>query len=214
MEAVRPASAPATSDSLAHDLSPLTHALGSPTHLAGFTALTELVESHRPTSVSDLQSLLRRFHDRLLLPIELPAIRDAYLHAARGEVRELTALDLSLASHYGNGPFADASRHVGRLQLRRLRPLRDRVLQRYLAAVDQGRAPGMHLVVYGVLLHLFSLPLRQGLLHYAQRTHESLLDSASTELRLTHAQRVSLADFSQHPALPAVQALVQFSPLG
>lgn len=68
-------------------------------------------------------------------------------------------------------PFASPSRQIGRRQLARLRPLRDeRIVRRYLAAVESGRADGWHTVVYGLTLALYSLPLRQGLLHYAQET--------------------------------------------
>jgi len=41
------------------------------------------------------------------------------------------------------------------------------VVQRYLAAVDDGRAQGWNPIVFGVALASFNLPYRQGLLHYA-----------------------------------------------
>ena len=43
------------------------------------------------------------------------------------------------------------------------RPLRDqRLVQRYLTAVEQGEAQGWHTLVYGLTLAVYSLPLRQG----------------------------------------------------
>jgi urease accessory protein UreF len=213
MDAARSAQAPASSATLAADLSPLADALGSPSRLTSLAALSELVSASRPTDPTGVRLFLERFRDLLLLPVELPAVRDAYHHAARGEVRELIQLDHRLAPRYGKGAFAEASRHVGRIQLRRLRPLRDRSLQRFLAAVDQGEASGWHVVVYGVLLSLFSLPLRQGLQHYAQRTHDSLLESASLSIPLSPADREQLQQAILVPANAAIQSMLRF-PLG
>jgi urease accessory protein UreF len=116
---------------------------------------------------------------RLLLPCELPAIAAACGHARRGEARELLAQDQRLAEPLLSTPFAAPSRRMGWLQLARLRPLRDeRVVQRYLAAVESGRAYGWHTMVYGVTLAVYSLPLRQGLLFYAQETLSVLASAA------------------------------------
>ena len=76
-------------------------------------------------------------------------------------------------------PFAEPSRRMGWLQLARLRPLRDdRMVQRYLAAVESGQAHGWHTVVYGITLAVYSLPLRQGLLYYSQETLCALASAA------------------------------------
>jgi hypothetical protein len=118
---------------------------------------------------------LQTYLTHLLLPVELPAIAEACGHALRRELRELVAQDQRLTSQIGLTPFASPSRRTGRLQLARLRPLRDeRIVRRYLAAVESGRADGWHTVVYGLTLALYSLPLRQGLLHYAQETLTTL----------------------------------------
>jgi hypothetical protein len=112
---------------------------------------------------------------RLLLPCELPAIVAAWGHVRRGELRELIAQDDQMAALLISTPFAGPSRRVGRLQLSRLRPLRDdRIVQRYLAAVESGRAHGWHTLVYGLTLAVYSLPLRQGLLHYSRETLSAL----------------------------------------
>ena len=64
-----------------------------------------------------------------------------------------------------------------------MRPLRDdRVVQRYLDAVESGRAFGWHTIMYGLTLAVYSLPLRQGLLFYAQQTLAGLAAAAESEL--------------------------------
>jgi urease accessory protein UreF len=126
-----------------------------------------------------LGQFLEDYLARLLLQCELPAIVAACGHARRGELRELLAQDHRLAAALLPTPFAAPSRRMGRLQLARLRPLRDsRIVQRYLAAVESGQAHGWHTVVYGVTLAVFSLPLRQGLLYYSQQTLSVLASAA------------------------------------
>ena len=116
-------------------------------------------------------TLLETYQTCVLGPIELPAIARSCLHAARGEWREVLLLDSQLASEPLLAPFADGSRQIGRLQLERLRPLRDeRLARRYLTAVESGQAHGWHTVVYGIMLAVYSWPLRQGLIHYSRQT--------------------------------------------
>lgn len=198
----------ASSEELAGDAAPLAQALGEPEILASLTALAELVNMSRPQSLQGVGAFLARYRDRLLAPIELPAIRDAYLHAARGEVRELVELDRRLAPHFGSSAFTEASRFAGRIQLRRLRPVRHTTLQRYLRAVESGEATGWHVVVFGVLLALFSLPLRQGLAHYASKTQESLLDSASAGLSITAAHHRQLFEECLEPIQRTIQGIL------
>lgn len=207
--------APESSQSLAGDLAPFSRALGAAEALASLSALAELLQSPRPESVPAIRTFLGRYREVLLERVELPAIRAAFEHAARGEVTELLALDRRLAGRFGtaDSAFAAASRHAGRTQLRRLRPLRDRTLQRYLRAVDEGEATGWHVIVYGLLLALFSLPLRQGLVHYATQTQHSLLDSATCGLAVSLAERSRLREECDAPVGPAVhQALPAFEP--
>src|SRR5206468_8969099 len=85
--------------------------------------------------------------------------------------------------------FAEASRRVGQYQLQKLRPLRDqRLVQRYLLAVDSGQAHGWHTLVYGVTLAIYSLPLRQGLLGYAHQAMRGFIYSAARALGLSEKQ--------------------------
>ena len=84
---------------------------------------------------------------------------------------------------------------MGRSQLQKLRPLRDqRVVQRYLDAVETGRASGWHTLVYGVTLAVYSLPSRQGLLGYAHQTTRGFIYSAARMLRLSERQCRELFD--------------------
>jgi urease accessory protein UreF len=126
-----------------------------------------------------LGGFLENYLTGLLQPCELPAIVTACGHAQRGELRELLAQDRHLAERLLATPFAAASERIGGHQLVELRPLRDsRIVQRYLTAVESGQAHGWHTLVYGVTLAVFSLPLRQGLLYYAQETLSVLASAA------------------------------------
>ncbi len=134
---------------------------------------------------ADLEQFLEGYLARLLVPCELPAIVTACGHARRGELRELLDHDHRLAAPLLPTPFAAPSRRMGWLQLARLRPLRDhRLVQRYLAAVESGRAYGWHTLVYGMTLAVFSLPLRQGLLYYSRETLFALASSAGRSMSI------------------------------
>jgi urease accessory protein UreF len=110
-------------------------------------------------------------------------------------VRELVALDREIATEPVLQHFASASRRVGRCQLQKLRPLRDeRVVQRYLQAVEAGAAHGWHTLVYGLTLAVYSLPLRQGLLGYALHTTRGFIHGAARPLRLSTQQNQDLLD--------------------
>ena len=171
------------------DWHPLAEQLGS---ADGLVTLGSVSASLRLVPVRDLASFhdfLKHYQTQILLPLELPAIQSAHDHAARHEVRELVALDQVLATQPMLCELAAASRRVGRTQLRKLRPLRDeRVVRRYLEAVENGGANGWHTLVYGVTLAVYSLPLRQGLLGYAHQTTRGFIYSAARMLRLSERQ--------------------------
>jgi hypothetical protein len=125
---------------------------------------------------------LAAYQTNVLGPIELPAVVRAHQHASRGEFRELLELDAQLAAEPLLQPFAEGSWRVGRMQLERLRPLRDeRLIQRYLAAVEAGRARGWHTVVYGIILAIYSWPLRQSLIHYGRETMSGLAGASRAD---------------------------------
>jgi len=171
----------------------------------GLLELGSVSATLRLRPVKDLASLgrfLRNYHARILLPIELRAIQSAHLHACRNEARELVALYRRLASEAVLSEFAPASQRIGQWQLKKLRPLSDqRLLQRYLQAVENGQAHGWHTLVYGLTLAIYSLPLRQGLIGYAHQTTRGFIYSAARSLRLSEGQCRRLFD-SVCAALP------------
>jgi urease accessory protein UreF len=164
------------------DLKGVLEQIGEPPELI---ALTPALNPKLIRDTATLRSFLEAYAHRLLLPIELRAIARAWTHASRCETRELIALDQELSSEPLLNFLAHPSKQVGQFQLSLLRPMRDqRVVQRYLAAVDAQQAQGWHTLVYGLTLFIYSVPLRQGLCHYAEQTMFSLADIA--------AQRVGL----------------------
>lgn len=162
------------------EISALLRQLGSP--MAGAACPNPLTGGILE-GVPARREFLEIYLARILLPLELPAIAEACGHALRGELRELIAQDQRLQAPLRLTPFAGPSQIIGRLQLARMRPLRDdRVVQRYLDAVESGRAFGWHTIMYGLTLAVYSLPLRQGLLFYAQQTLAGLAAAAESEL--------------------------------
>ncbi len=115
--------------------------------------------------------------------LDLPTVLRAYQHTVRGEARELIELD----------PPGSAAASDARRELDRLRPLRrERVLERYRAAVESGRAQGRRPVVAGMIMGLFGLGLRQGMLDYARRElarHEKARSEADGNAALAQARR-------------------------
>jgi urease accessory protein UreF len=172
-----------------------------------------------PGGIRDGQELfhfLEGYQRRIMTDLEMPAIVRAHFHTARGRSRELLALDQEIAGEPLPPPLASASRRIGRAQLERLRPLRDeRMVQRYLAAVESGQAQGWHTVVYGLTLAVYSWPLRSGLLAYARETLQGLAHAAGRSAALSEAvcQETLL---SLLPLLPATieQTLTRCEGLG
>jgi urease accessory protein UreF len=192
------------------DWHPLAAQLGSADGLAELGSVSSLLGLGPVHDRRSLQRFLRGYRDEILLPVELPSIRAAHGHTARRELRELIALDQQLAREDVLGQFASASRRVGQSQLQRLRPLRDqRMVQRFLQAVDSGLANGWHTLVYGLTLEVYSLPLRQGLLGYAHQTTRGFIYSAARTLHLSERECRVLFD-SASPGLTAgVQDLLR-----
>jgi urease accessory protein UreF len=157
-----------------------------------------------------LRRFLEDYLNRLLLPCELPAIVAACGRARRGEWRELLAQDLGLQEAMQPTLFAEPSQRMGRLQLARLRPLRDeRTVQRYLAAVESGQAHGWHTLVYGLTLAVYSLPLRQGLLYYSQETLSALAAAAGRTKRFGELELAEMLSSLLARVPAAVEAILQ-----
>lgn len=177
------------------DWHPLVSQLGSTEGLAEFAALADLLRTGSVDSESTLKEFLVRYQNELLVPVELPTIMRAFTHAAGNELREMIAFDQEQNLNPLLRDFGSASRRVGQAQLRRLKPLRDhRFVQRYLRSVDEGRAEGWHTIVYGVTLSVYSLPLRQGLLHFSAETLRGFVQMACRSIDASEAVLKALLD--------------------
>ena len=191
------------------DAHPLVEQLGSTEGLAPLHALAESLIEQPVKNLAALRGFLRRYHKQILIPHELPAIRDAHSLASCNHIRELVALDQKLSREPALRDFASASQRVGQGQLQKLRPLRDeRGVQRYFHAVETGAAQGWHTLVYGLTLALYSLPLRQGLLGYAHQTTRGFIHAAARSLKLTEAECRALFEDLCAPLPVAVESLV------
>lgn len=165
---------------------PLAEQLGSADGLLTLSTASELLQVRPVGDLVTLRQFLDGYKAKILLAFELPAIYAAHGHAERNELRELVQMDVELANEPILREYAGPSRRVGSAQLQKLRPLRDqRMVQRYLQAVQDGRANGWHTLVYGLTLAVYSLPLRQGLLGYAHQTTRGFIYAAAKPLRLS-----------------------------
>lgn len=174
--------APETAELLG-DLNPLIEQIGSPRGLSTLAGEAGSLLLRQIQSPADLRAFLKTYHAEILQPLELPAIQRGFNHANANELRELLAYDRQLAGEPLRQCFVSASRLIGQKQLARLRPLRDhRFVQRYLAAVGRGEADGWHTLVYGLTLAIYSVPLRQGMLGYAQQTTRGFIHAAARTL--------------------------------
>jgi len=168
---------------------PLLEQLGSADGLLTLSGVATALRLPKVDNPAALGRFLQAYQAKVLLPLELPAIYRAHHHASRNQYRELLALDLEIAGRSHQNSFAAASRRVGRSQLQRLRPLRDeRVVQRYLQAVEQEQAQAWHTLVYGLTLAVYSLPVRQGLLSYARQTLQGFIRAAARPLQLSASE--------------------------
>lgn len=162
---------------------------------------------HPPQTIvsrASLQAFLQSYKVSVLLPFELPVVRQACEHMVRNEMNELLALDRTLSNQAWLKPYEQDSRAAGRLHLERLKPLRDqRGVRRYISAIEAGEGSGWHSLVAGVALGLYSLPLRQGLMDYALHTFWNVVGQAATPAGLTSGEAVALvnelsADLPEH----------------
>jgi urease accessory protein UreF len=81
-------------------------------------------------------------------------------------------------------------------------------VQRYLKAVDAGEAHAWHSVVFGLVLAVYSLPLRQGLAHMAYQTLGGFTQAASIRLSLSETKQRELVDTFSVPVSRALEAIV------
>jgi urease accessory protein UreF len=173
-------------------------------------AIAGALGTARVGTVLELSVLLERYRVTLLEPIELHTVAAAHRHAVRGEVLELIALDEALAGTHPEWlQLAPASQRFGTDHLKRLQPLRDeRVVQRFLDAAREGRAPANHPVVFGLTMAVFSIAPRQGLADYAQSALEAVVATAAEKLKLTQEDRQDLIGRSQARLPEAIERMV------
>ena len=169
--------------------------LGSMEDLVSVTAASALLQDAPIHNLQTLAVFIETYLEEILVPVELPLIHKAFLHASRNECRELIALDRSAAEKMVMPQFVSASRRVGHAHIQAMRPMRgERLVHRYLAAVESGEANGWHTIVYGITLALFSLPARQGLMHYAYRTMGGFVHAAARSLLLNERQCLEIIE--------------------
>ena len=188
----------------AADWRALEEQLGSPeeaTAISSAAFSSSLVEIRSP---DQLREFVAAYQAKSLAQDELPAILRAYNHARRNEVREIIALDRSLKDSFPNEALANASERVGRNQLRKMRGLKtERVVTRYWDAVYKKEAHGWHTTVFGVVLAVYSIPLRQGLNHYGQQTIRGFIEGGAVSLKL-RAPEISEMESTLLADLPAI----------
>ncbi len=183
----------AEAERVLHGVHPFASRLGSPDGLKALASTLSALELAPILSLAALREFLHVYRERILIPAELPAIKSAYEFVSRGQARELIALDQTGSKDSARMPFAEVSAMIGQAQLRRLKPMRgNRVLTRYLEAISRGEARGWHTIAYGLILASFSMPLRQGLMHYAESTLQGFVESTAAPLRLSEPELVEL----------------------
>jgi urease accessory protein UreF len=199
---------PQSASEILGDLTALTQQLGDTEGLQSLSTAAAAFGTNRVDSVAGLEQFLREYTVVALIPHELPAIVRAYEHSVRSHVRELVALDQQL-SQLPAQSFASASSTVGRMQLWRLRPLRgERVVQRYLQAVEAGQAKAWHTLVYGLVLAVYSLPLRQGLVHFAHQTLGGFIRAAGQRVRLSEADEIRMLGVHSEPLAAGIELAI------
>jgi urease accessory protein UreF len=191
------------------DWHPLAEQLGSTDGLVALGSVSSLLRLRPVQDAASLRHFLEKYQKHILVPLELPAIHSAWSFTNNHALRELLALDRQLSAEPMLADFAGASCRVGQYQLQKLRPLRDdRMVQRFLHAVETGEVRAWHTLVYGLTLAVYSLPLRQGLLGYAQQTTRGFIYSAARPLQLSEHDCRELFDGSCGELPAAIEALL------
>lgn len=193
---------------------PLVQQLGCAEELHQLGQVSEQLQMPPVQDLDTLRRFLKTYQSRVLMPLELPSIHQAYLHAASNRLRELIELDGRITAASQSRELSSASRRIGQTELKRLRPLRDvRVLQRYLRAVESHEAEGWHTVVFGLTLAIYSVPLRQGLLGYSQQVIRGFIQMAGKRFSISTIEIEELIDELNAPlpiALGSLLLLEQF----
>jgi len=177
-----------------NELRPFLEQLGTPETLNCVnTSATALLRT--TATLAALKQFLAAYKTEVLLPCEWPTIFRAYEHTRRNEARELVELDREFSGKHSLEKFRPASRRIGQWQLNQLGPLRgERVVSKYRAAVEDGRADAWHTIVYGLTLAVYSFPLRQGLMNFAMQVLSGYARSAAQALALSDENYQEILD--------------------
>ena len=164
-----------------------------------------------PSAVEPIQAAMQRVLMDSVTGHDWPTIVRAHEAASRGDWRALLELDREWGGQAGStGKIGEASFRAGQRQLGRMRPMRDvRVVQRYLEAIDAGTARGWHPVVYGMVLAVHAIPLRQGLAHHAMRVASVMARAMRESLDATPGPRAAEEGFEAAVAARIPAALEQ-----
>lgn len=196
------------------DLTALADELGVANGLEHLNVAGAAFDGAGVNSVPSLRRFLDDYCSTVLFACELPAVAQAYQYAVRSQVRELIALDRQFGQIKRPDGFVRASARVGQIQLKRLRPLRtERVVQRYLRSVEAGEARAWHTLVFGLVLALYSLPLRQGLSHFAHQTLGGFVLAVGRRIPLDDNARERLLSMYEPGVAKAVETIVGASAL-
>ena len=193
-------------DGFQRDLSALCCRLGDDDSSSMFPSSIKLEQVKDPES---FLVFIHQYVERMLVPVELPAIVSASTLCSQNGLRELLDLDARLGKEPFMKVFAESSRTLGRNQLRKLRGLHDvRILARYRHAVLDGKAFGWHLLVYGMVLHMFSIPLRQGLAKYQTQVLTGFGNAACQSLQWTESEWLDVKRQLESFPVPALEGLI------
>ncbi len=129
---------------------------------------------------------------------------------SRAGLKELLDLDKGLAQRAELQPFADASCWVGSCHARSMRGMKDhRTVWRYCKAIRTKKAHGWHAVVYGVVLSAFSIPLRQGLANYCERTMGGFVDAVASARKFPEEEMRQIKESISADLTPEIDRAIE-----
>jgi len=186
--------------------------LGSAESLINLAAAADALAQPDISSWNVFRKFISTYKTKVLYGHELGAIYRAYAHARANESRELVALDQELSGVQSLQPFAGASQRIGEAHLQALARLRgERVPGKYLVAVREQRAHGWHTLVYGLMLAVYSIPVRQGLVSYARHILQSYIRTAGHAFAAPAEERELLLETLSADLAPEVERVLRTS---
>ncbi len=199
-------------ESMLGDFKALGQVLGSPDALAAMACA--MPRGYSPAAgAGSLRAFLSEYRRKALIPLEIPHIQQAYGLASLRRFREILLLDRTPPCGAFTPDLEAASKKIGRRHLKAMLPLRDeRIIHRYLAEVEAGRAHGWHTLVYGIFLAIYSLPLRQGICNYARQTQSGFILAAVKRGRISGQEAAALIGEFDESAPEFLQSLGGFTP--